>query len=111
MYSRTKGVQRATPFAGVQGVSPCSFFLYGWGGVGTKSNDECKSVVGLDTRHSLTYNERAHKQNIIYGCATAMIYLFSIALYDWGITITQRMKRLESMIFNVAQLMKAPVGT
>jgi hypothetical protein len=78
MQNRTKGVQRATPFAGVQGVSPCSFFLYG--GVGTKSNDECKSVVGLDTRHSLTYNERAHKQNIIYGCATAMIYLFSIAL-------------------------------
>jgi len=36
--------------------------------------------VWLDTRHSLTYNERAHKQNIIYGCATAMIYLFSIAL-------------------------------
>ena len=25
--------------------------------------------------------------------------------------INQRMKRLESMIFNVAQLMKAPVGT
>ncbi len=74
-----QGVQRATPFAGVQGVSPCSFFLYGWSGVGTKSNDECKSA-GLDTRHSLTYNERAHKQNIIYGCATAMIYLFSIAL-------------------------------
>ena len=73
-----QGVQRATPFAGVQGVFPCSFFLYG--GVGTKSNDECKSVVGLDTRHSLTYNERAHKQNIIYGCATAMIYLFNIAL-------------------------------
>jgi len=37
--------------------------------------------VGLDTRHTLTYNERAHKQNIIYGCATAMIYLFSIALH------------------------------
>jgi hypothetical protein len=30
--------------------------------------------------HSLTYNERAHQQNIIYGRATAMIYLFSIAL-------------------------------
>jgi hypothetical protein len=35
---------------------------------------------GLDTSHSLTYNERTRKQNIIYGCATAMIYLFSIAL-------------------------------
>ena len=80
MQSRTEGAQRATPFAGVQGVSPWSFFLYGWGGgVGTKSNDEYKSA-GLDTRHPLTYNERAHKQNIIYGCATAMIYLFNIAL-------------------------------
>ena len=78
--SFVSGVQRATPFAGVQGVSPCSFFLYGRSGVGTKSNDEYKSVVELDTRHSLTYNERAHKQNIIYGCATAMIYLFNIAL-------------------------------
>ncbi len=74
-----QGEQRATPFARVQGVSPCSFFLYRWGGVGTKSNDEGKSA-GLDTRHSLTYNERAHKQNIIYGRATAMIYLFNIAL-------------------------------
>ena len=43
------------------------------------SESQCKSA-GLDTRHSLTYNERAHKQNIIYGCATAMIYLFNIAL-------------------------------
>ncbi len=42
-------------------------------------NDECKSA-GLDTRHPLTYNERAHKQNIIYGCATAMIYLSGIVL-------------------------------
>jgi hypothetical protein len=46
---------------------------------GHKSNDECKSA-GLDTRHSLTYNKRARKQNIIYGCATAMIYLSSIIL-------------------------------
>ena len=80
MQSRTKGVQRATPFAGVQGVFPCSFFLYGWDGVvGTKSIAEFKSA-GLDTRRLLTYNERAHKQNIIYGCATTIIYLFSIAL-------------------------------
>ena len=38
------------------------------------------NTVGLDTRHTLTYNERAHKQNIIYGCANAMIYLFNNAL-------------------------------
>ena len=62
---------------GFKGCPLVPFFCMG--GVGIKSNDECKSA-GLDTRHSLTYNERAHKQNIIYGCATAMIYLFSIAL-------------------------------
>jgi len=79
MQSRTEGVQRATPFAGVQGVSPWSFFSISGVEWELKSNDECKSA-GLDTHLSLTYNERAHKQNIIYGCATAMIYLFSIAL-------------------------------
>ena len=63
---------------GFKGCPLVPFFCMG--GVGTKSNDECKSVVGLDTRHSLTYNERARKQNIIYGFATAMIYLFSITL-------------------------------
>ena len=69
-------LEKATPSAGVKGVSPWSIFSIGaveW------ELKECKSA-GLDTRHSLTYNERAHKQNIIYGCATAMIYLFSIAL-------------------------------
>jgi hypothetical protein len=35
---------------------------------------------GLDTRHALTYNEQTHEQNIIYGCANAMIYLFNNAL-------------------------------
>src|SRR5436309_3166909 len=65
------------PLPGFKGCPLVPFFCMG--GVGIKSNDECKSA-GLDTRHSLTYNERAHKQNIIYGCATAMIYLFSIAL-------------------------------